>query len=93
MGISVQRNRARVEKLGIKDLDQKLRLDVSLLLDIIINLFYGKINCIQIASAHLYRKMTNPQIGEKYVKTLTLKWLQTWRVTSVTTIRVMIEKK
>ena len=36
MGISVQRNRARVEKLGIEDLDQKLGLDVSLLIDSII---------------------------------------------------------
>ena len=43
MGISVQRNRARVEKLGIEDLDQKLGLDVSLLIDIIIRLFYYKI--------------------------------------------------
>ena len=43
MGISVQRNRARVEKLGIEDLDQKLGLDVSLLIDIIIRLFYCKI--------------------------------------------------
>ena len=48
---------------------------------------------MQIASDHLYRKMMNPQIGEKYVKTLRFKWLQTWRVTSVTTIPVMMEKK
>ena len=41
MGISVQRNRA--EKLGIEDLDQKLGLDVSLLIVIIIRLFYCKI--------------------------------------------------
>ena len=43
MGISLQRNRARVEKLGIEDLDKKLGLDVSSLLDIIISFFYGKI--------------------------------------------------
>ena len=45
MGISLQRNRARVEKFGIEDLDQKLGLDVSLLIDIIIRLLQNTNVC------------------------------------------------
>ena len=42
MGISVQRNRVRVEKLGIEDLDQTLELDESLLIVIILDYFIAK---------------------------------------------------